>query len=216
MLLLPPAMLALSMAGAIRVAPPRAMRVAVQMKMSELATADDWAVQRLKDGGVRVDSQSLRFRPVDEYMVVPRSLESPGIGLGLEEMGSDGEVGLVLVDTIVDGGNAAQASPPFLVGDTLISVRDSAGSVEVALEGATYDATVAALGSLDPVLGELVFTVRRLERQPTVSVRLQFADEDRADEQVRHTTWLRLGLGCTYLGRPSDCHHACTDQLPLV
>ena len=188
MLLLPPAMLALSMAGAIRVAPPRAMRVAVQMKMSELATADDWAVQRLKDGGVRVDSQSLRFRPVDEYMVVPRSLESQGIGLGLEEMGSDGEVGLVLVDTIVDGGNAAQASPPFLVGDTLISVRDSAGSVEVALEGATYDATVAALGSLDPVLGELVFTVRRLERQPTVSVRLQFADEDRADEQVRHTT----------------------------
>ena len=186
-LLLPPAMLALSMTGLIRVPQPLAMRVAqLQMAMSELPTPDDWAVQRLKDGGARVASKSLRFRPVDDTMVVPRSPESPGIGLGLEELGSDGEVGLVLIDAIVEDGNAAKASRPFLIGDALISVRDKAGSLEeVLLEGATYDDTVAALGALPVALGDLIFTVRRLERQATVNVRLQFEpSEERADEQL--------------------------------
>eukprot|EP00325_Prymnesiales_sp_UTEX-LB-985_P024385 CAMPEP_0174735392 /NCGR_PEP_ID=MMETSP1094-20130205/64885_1 /TAXON_ID=156173 /ORGANISM="Chrysochromulina brevifilum, Strain UTEX LB 985" /LENGTH=289 /DNA_ID=CAMNT_0015938349 /DNA_START=67 /DNA_END=936 /DNA_ORIENTATION=+ len=144
--------------------------------------ADVWVIQRLKDGGVRVASQSLNFREVDEYMVVPRSVASPGIGLALEEVGSQGDVGLVLVKGIVAGGNAAKASVPFMPGDALISVRDSAGTVEVSLEGATYDSTVEALSSLDPSLGELIFTVRRLERQPTVTVRVQF--EDREDERL--------------------------------
>jgi len=156
------------------------------MAASELPTPDDWAVQRLKDGGARVGSNSLRFRAVDVDMIVPRSPESPGIGLGLEELGSDGEIGLVLVDTVVEGGNAAKASSPFLVGDALISVRDEAGDLEdVRLEGATYDDTVAALGALPAALGDLIFTVRRLERQATVNLRLQFEpSEKRADEQL--------------------------------
>ena len=156
------------------------------MAASELPTPDDWAVQRLKDGGARVGSNSLRFRAVDVDMVVPRSPASPGIGLGLEELGSDGEIGLVLVDTVVEGGNAAKASSPFLVGDALISVRDEAGDLEdVRLEGATYDDTVAALGALPAALGDLIFTVRRLERQATVNLRLQFEpSEKRADEQL--------------------------------
>ena len=63
-LLLPPAILALStMAGPVRVTQPLAMRTRLQMAMSELPTPDDWAVQRLKDGGARVASKSLRFRP---------------------------------------------------------------------------------------------------------------------------------------------------------
>jgi len=155
------------------------------LSQSQLPFADEWAVQRLKDGGVRIDSKRLEYRAVDEVISVPRSVASPGIGLGLEEMGLAGDVGLVLVESIVEGGNAAQASAPFLPGDALISVRDAAGSVEVTLEGATYDATVEALSSLDPALGELVFTIRRLERQPTVSVRLQFAGEDRDDELLK-------------------------------
>ena len=184
-LLLPPAILALSFAGPVRVT-QLAMRTRLQMAASELPTPDDWAVQRLKDGGARVGSNSLRFRAVDVDMVVPRSPESPGIGLGLEELGSDGEIGLVLVDTVVEGGNAAKASSPFLVGDALISVRDAAGDLEdVRLEGATYDDTVAALGALPAALGDLIFTVRRLERQATVNLRLQFEpSEKRADEQL--------------------------------
>ena len=183
--LLPPAILALSFAGPVQVT-QLAMRTRLQMAASELPTPDDWAVQRLKDGGARVGSNSLRFRAVDVDMVVPRSPESPGIGLGLEELGSDGEIGLVLVDTVVEGGNAAKASSPFIVGDALISVRDEAGDLEdVRLEGATYDDTVAALGALPAALGDLIFTVRRLERQATVNLRLQFEpSEKRADEQL--------------------------------
>jgi len=182
-----PSLLLASTAGAIRLASPgwNRCQFAQPQMMSELPNADKWSVQRLKDGGVRLASQSPGFKALDENIVVPRSVDYPGIGLGLEEVGSDGEVGLVLVDTIVEGGNAAKAASPFLVGDALISVRDISGNVELSLEGATYDTTVAALGSLDPALGELIFTVRRLERQPTVSVRLQFpAEEDRADEQL--------------------------------
>ena len=60
-----------------------------------------------------------------------------------------------------------------------------AGAPATACETATYDATVEALGSLDPALGSLIFTVRRLVRQPIVSVRLQFpGEEGRADEQL--------------------------------
>jgi len=153
------------------------------LTQSQLPLADQWAIQRLKDGGNRVASQSLNFKAVDEMMVVPRSVASPGIGLALEEVGSQGDVGLVLVDSIVEGGNAGKASVPFMPGDALISVRDTAGTVELSLEGATYDATVEALSSLDPALGELIFTVRRLERQPTVRVRLQFAPEEGRDEE---------------------------------
>lgn len=179
-----------ALAAAMRLAPLRmtserspAARLA-PLRMSELPPlADKWAVQKLKEG-VRLASKDLHFRTEDESIEVPRSLDSPGIGLALEEVGSDGTVGLVLVDSVVDGGNAA-STQAFLPGDALISVQDSAGTVEVALEGATYDATVEALGSLDPALGSLIFTVRRLVRQPVVSVRLQFpGEEGRADEQL--------------------------------
>jgi ferredoxin len=172
-----------TLAAAMRLAPLRMSARLAPLRMSELPLADKWAVQKLKDG-VRVTSKDLRFRTEDESIEVPRSLDSPGIGLALEEVGSDGTVGLVLVDSVVDGGNAA-STQAFLPGDALISVQDSAGTVEVALEGATYDATVEALGSLDPALGSLIFTVRRLVRQPVVSVRLQFpGEEGRADEQL--------------------------------
>ena len=158
-----------ALAAAMRLAPlrmtserPPAARLAPP-RMSELPPlADKWAVQKLKEG-VRLASKDLHFRTEDESIEVPRSLDSPGIGLALEEVGSDGTVGLVLVDSVVDGGNAA-STQAFLPGDALISVQDSAGTVEVALEGATYDATVEALGSLDPALGSLIFTVRRLVR----------------------------------------------------
>ena len=152
-----------------------------------IPNADQWAVQRLKDErGIRVVPRDQSFRATEETIVVPRSLESPGIGLGLEELGSDGEVGLVLVETIVDGGNAARATPtPFMPGDVLISVQDTKGSVKVSLEGRSYDDTVSELGSLDPALGSLIFTVRRLVRQPRLSVTLQFPGEDgRPDESL--------------------------------
>mgnify|MGYP001192176643 CR=1 FL=1 len=96
------------LAAAMRLAPlrmtserPPAARLA-PLRMSELPPLDDkWAVQKLKEG-VRLASKDLHFRTEDESIEVPRSPDSPGIGLALEEVGSDGTVGLVLVDSVVD------------------------------------------------------------------------------------------------------------------
>ena len=176
-----------ALAAAMRLAPlrmtserPPAARLA-PLRMSELPPlADKWAVQKLKEG-VRLASKDLHFRTEDESIEVPRRWTARH-RLGARG-GPDGTVGLVLVDSVVDGGNAA-STQAFLPGDALISVQDSAGTVEVALEGATYDATVEALGSLDPALGSLIFTVRRLCGSPSLRP-LQFpGEEGRADEQL--------------------------------
>ena len=154
--------------------------------MSETSSpvSDGWALERLKSGGVRLAAKDNTFTAVDLETRVPRSTESPGIGIGLEDVGSDGQIGLVLVGFIVEDGNAASASKALLPGDALISVS-SAGMNPVTLEGLTYDATIEALTSIDPAAGDLTFSVRRLQRVPRVSVTLTFPPEDnRPDESL--------------------------------
>ena len=146
--------------------------------------SDGWALERLKAGGVRVAPKDNTFTSTDIETCVPRSAESPGIGIGLEEFGTDGTVGLVLVSFLVEDGNAASASRPILPGDALISVAP-AGSAPISLEGLTYDATIEALQSIDPSAGPLTFSLRRLKRVPRVAVRLTFPPEDeRPDETL--------------------------------
>ena len=66
----------------------------------------------------------------------------------------------------------------------LIAVA-AAGVPPVNLEGLTYDDTIEALTSLDPAVGDLTFSVRRLQRVPRVSVTLTFPPEDdRLDETL--------------------------------
>ena len=147
--------------------------------MSE-TSVEGWTLLRLKDGGVRTGAKDNGYRTEDVITVVPRSATSPGIGMGLEEFASDGTVGIVLVDFLVESGNAAKATEPLLPGDALISVQ--AGPKLTSLEGLTYDATLETLGGLDPAAGALTFTVRRLIRVPRVAVTLTFPD--RPDEKV--------------------------------
>ena len=155
-----------------------------QMSETSSPVSDGWALERLKSGGVRLAAKDNTFTAVDLETRVPRSTESPGIGIGLEEFGSDGQIGLVLVGFIVEDGNAASASKALLPGDALISVS-SAGMNPVTLEGLTYDATIEALTSIDPAAGDLTFSVRRLQRVPRVSVTLTFPPEDnRPDESL--------------------------------
>ena len=149
------------------------------------APPEAWAVRRMKDGTNSVGAKDVSFRPIDLDASVPRSEAAPGIGLGLEELGSDGNgVGLVLVDSVVPDSNAAKASEAILPGDALISVRAASGGASVSLEGLTYDSTIDILTSIDPSIGALVFTVRRLVVQPKVAVTLRFPDQDRADESI--------------------------------
>ncbi len=114
--------------------------------------------------------------------VVPRSASAPAIGLALLELGSDGTHAITVVDEVVDGSNAAQASLALRPGDTLLSV--SAGGATYPLEACTYDATIDTLSQLDPALGALTFSVRRLRKLPTVQLTLQFPGEERPDEQL--------------------------------
>ena len=111
---------------------------------------------------------------------MPRN--GPGLGLALEELGSDGQSGLVIVESVVAGSNAASASNPILPGDAIVAVGPASESITV--EALTYDQTVAVLGSLDPTR-PIELTLRRLERLPRVSVTLQFPQEGgRADEML--------------------------------
>ena len=157
-------------------------RPPVNMMVDDLR--DSWALQRLKEGGVRLEASSNAFTSVDVETRIPRSADAPGIGMALEEFGSDGTHGLVLVDFLVEGGNAADASKPILAGDALITVAPASKAWAKNLEGLTYDDTIEVLSSIDPAEGELVLTVRRLQKLPTVSVTLSFPDEGREDENL--------------------------------
>ena len=147
-------------------------------------SADDaasiWGIQRSRESNaVEVYAKSFGYDTVEVTVRIPR--KSPGIGLVLEEFGSDGECGLVVVESCVPGGNAASSDIPIEPGDVLISAG-SVGGRAVSVEALPYDATVGVLGSLDPEMPvELV--LRRLVRLPRLACTITFP-QDRADEKI--------------------------------
>lgn len=143
-----------------------------------------WKLMRNEDGGVLLEPADAGFEAIEYTVTVPRSAESPGLGIGLAEVGSSGDNGLVLVETLVEGGNAAAAGG-ILPGDALVAVGD-VGAPRVDVEGLSYDRTMSALLDLDPTSGGAVIMVKRLSKVPAVQLTLRFpASEQRADERVR-------------------------------
>jgi hypothetical protein len=140
-----------------------------------------WGLQRNRNAdSVELIAKEPGWRLAEVRTLVPRN--GPGLGIALEELGSDGQSGLVIVESVVAGSNAASASNPILPGDAIVAVGPASESITV--EGLTYDQTVAVLGSLDPTR-PIELTLRRLERLPRVSVTLQFPQEGgRADEML--------------------------------
>jgi hypothetical protein len=140
-----------------------------------------WGLQRNRNAdSVELIAKEPGWRLAEVRTLVPRN--GPGLGIALEELGSDGQSGLVIVESVVAGSNAASASNPILPGDAIVAVGPASESITV--EGLTYDQTVAVLGSLDPTR-PIELTLRRLERLPRVSVTLQFPQEGgRADETL--------------------------------
>ncbi len=141
-----------------------------------------WGLQRNRaTGSVELVVNEAGWKVVELRSRVPRN--GPGLGIALEELGSDGEAGLVIVESVVAGSNAATASCTILPGDAIVAVS-SVGGESIAVEALPYDETVAVLGSLDPEVA-VELTLRRLERLPRVSVTLQFPNEGgRADETL--------------------------------
>jgi len=109
-----------------------------------------------------------------------------GLGLLLTELaGRQDGVGITIVEEVLAGGNADGVG--ILPGDSIVSLTarslGSTGSdasetrTSVCTECLAYDATVEAISSLPPPSSEddvAIVTVKRLRRQPRVTVQLQY------------------------------------------
>ena len=137
---------------------------------------------------VRPEPATLRLEPSEPFwevleftVQVERTVDSPGLGIMLEEYGSDDSgAGLTLVTGVVEGGNAAMASTALLPGDAIASACGAN------TEGLNYDGTIDALCSLPAAPAPAVLTVKRLRKVPVVTCTVMFPpDEGKPDKKVR-------------------------------
>lgn len=122
-----------------------------------------------------------------------------GLGLILTELagGRDDGIGITIVEEVLDGGNAENCGivpGDSIIGLTLNSNREGEGatannssssnkmvvqeeSIRISTECLAYDPTITALTSLPPPsspLEEIIITVKRIRRQPTIQLKLQY------------------------------------------
>ena len=93
-----------------------------------------------------------------------------GLGLVLAEMWADGSGrGLVLVEEIAAGSNAAKCGGGIAVGDALIGISGKGGLAEgQGVEGRDWEETVAALGDVEG--SEITLFMKRLVQRGRISV----------------------------------------------
>lgn len=143
----------------------------------------------LQDGGIFLGSKTNGV--VADSLTFNFERKVPSLGLELWELAGreDDGVGITIVENLVPDASAAGSG--ILPGDSIVSVgvittktngNDTTETQEtVATECLTYDKTVEALMSL-PAFEENVqtyqVTVKRLRRQPRVSVKLQYPDDE--------------------------------------
>jgi len=170
-------------------APQRSLRRSCKLAM--LADSEDaertaqkmaplWKAAK-RDGGVSLIPASPGWKLQTLEVNIARSEESPGIGLMLEEFGSEagGKVGLTLVSGLVEGGNAANAPVQLLPGDVIVA----AGGVST--EALNYDLTVEALAGMPPAPSPARITVKRLVKLPSVRCTVMYPpDEGRPDREI--------------------------------
>lgn len=187
--------------------PPPARKMARDEGRTAEAMAPGWKVLKIEELG----KPRLELAPTDgawgtkEIEVeIPRTAESPGLGIQLEEYGGDAVtgVGLTLITGLVEGGNAALSGVDLLPGDAIVD----AGGVRT--ECFNWDLTVDALGGLPAAPAPAIITVKRLLKIPVVKVR---ADTDttltpparrppHAHTISRLTPWLAHALARTHPG----------------
>jgi ferredoxin len=116
---------------------------------------------------------------------------SGGLGLILSEIagGREDGIGITIIEEVIDSGNAYGSGiqpGDSIVGLTVKKTLANGMNVEekrldVSTECLTYDATIEALLSLPEVVSdddEVMLTVKRLRRQPKISVKLQYPPSD--------------------------------------
>ena len=140
--------------------------------------APGWKATTDETGAYELIPASYEYRYQEVYVEIPRTAESPGLGVLLEQFGTlDAENGgLTLVAGLVEGGNAAIAGVDLLPGDSIVK----AGGTRV--ECLDYDATVDALMALPPAPAPAGLMVKRLVKVPFVNIKVMFPrDEGKED-----------------------------------
>ena len=160
-------------------------------------TIDEWtavvqASSSLQEGGVFLKAKDAKKELfVDTLQFSIR--RAGGLGLILTEIAggrSDG-IGITIVEEILAGGNSAGLG--LVPGDSIVSLSVSTstgnGDVDttrVSTECLGYDATIDAITSLPPPASDdeaVTLTVKRVRRQPRISIRLQYPP-DAGEEDV--------------------------------
>ena len=141
------ALVACALAATALTPPQRAVRRRTRLRARTAeGMAPGWKATTDETGAYELIPASYEYQYQEVYVEIPRTAESPGLGVLLEQFGTLDAVngGLTLVAGLVEGGNAANAGVDLLPGDSIVK----AGGTRV--ECLDYDATVDALMALPP------------------------------------------------------------------
>ena len=185
--------------------PQRAVRRQTRLRARTAeGMAPGWKATTDETGAYELIPASYEYQYKEIYVEIPRTAESPGLGVLLEQFGTldskDG--GLTLVAGLVEGGNAANAGVDLLPGDSIVK----AGTTRV--ECLDYDATVESLMALPPAPAPAGLMVKRLVKVPFVNMRVMFPrDEGRKDVtfKMRRGASLRAELLRNRVEMPTCC-----------
>ena len=127
--------------------PQRAVRRQTRLRARTAeGMAPGWKATTDETGAYELIPASYEYQYQEIFVEIPRTAESPGLGVLLEQFGTlDAQNGgLTLIAGLVEDGNAANAGVDLLPGDSIVK----AGGTRV--ECLDYDATVDALMALPP------------------------------------------------------------------
>ena len=196
---------AFALAATALTPPQRAVRRQTRLRARTAeGMAPGWKATTDETGAYELIPASYEYRYQEVYVEIPRTAESPGLGVLLEQFGTlDAQNGgLTLVAGLVEGGNAANAGVDLLPGDSIVK----AGGTRV--ECLDYDATVDALMALPPAPAPAGLMVKRLVKVPFVNIKVMFPrDEGKADVtfKMRRGASLRAELLRNRVEMPTCC-----------
>ena len=185
--------------------PQRAVRTQTRLRARTAeGMAPGWKATTDETGAYELIPASYEYQYQEIFVEIPRTAESPGLGVLLEQFGTldAANGGLTLVAGLVEGGNAANAGVDLLPGDSIVK----AGGTRV--ECLDYDATVDALMALPPAPAPAGLMVKRLVKVPFVNMRVMFPrEEERKDVtfKMRRGASLRAELLRNRVEMPTCC-----------
>ena len=171
-----------------------------QYDLSLDQAVEDWTAVASAGSAMQEAGVYLRSRSKENFVDTLKFTikRDGGLGLLLTEIagGREDGVGITVVEEVLEGSNADGCG--IVPGDSIVAlgvsrtIERGPSSVEedrldVATECLGYDATIEALTSLPPVNSpddNLSLTIKRIRRQPRISVKLQYPPSSEEEDQV--------------------------------